>query len=927
MIRYRLMSSSKRIPLVLALVLALTSLASFMPSGGQAALIQKKKPPVAPAADGDLDTATFATAGPTPGVARTNLGASHNSRVNALGIQTLSPNAGKIVAGGSDQGGANGINFALTRYSSTGVLDTSFGSSGIAITDFRGSSDQLLDLAITATDKIVAVGSADNPSAPCGFNTNSTDIAVAVYNADGSPDTTFNPCGSAPCGGKKTIDFFGCDDAANAVVIQPDGKIVVAGTAFQYDSMSGNLISYMALARLNTNGMLDNTFGTGGLVSFNTTTNPLLGTPGDIALYTSGPQAGKFIVVGQSATNDFFVARFNSDGSLDNDPMTGFGPTHTGIVTTNFSAVDNARSVVLQSDGKIIAAGVVNHIGNSGTDDFGMARYNVDGSLDDGGAGDTTPGDSFGTGGKVTTDFSGGGALRQDSLSFVGLTSNGKIILVGMSSGDIDMPPNNVALARYNGTDGSLDSGFGTGGKVLNHLGQTAGQDNFPNPVGLHGGALQSDGKILVGGGISTVSGSGVDFFVARFLNTAPDCTLTCPANIIKSNDPNQCGAVATFSNPTESGTTCTGTISCSPTSGSFFPVGTSTVTCMDSSGPSCSFTVTVNDTQPPTITCPPNQTVPGATCQVVNYTTPSVAGGTVSDNCPGATAMCSPPSGTCFNVGTTTVTCTATDAHSNTAMCSFTITVSNCTSITCPANVTQSNDPNQCGATVTYPAPTANGSCGTITCSPASGSFFPKGTTTVTCTSSSGPSCQFTVTVNDTQPPSITCPANVTSVTAQTCPPTGSSVVTYPPPVATDNCPGVTTSCTPASGSTFPIGSTTVTCTATDTSGNTASCSFTVTTFDTCMQDDSNPATVLLFNSQTGDYRFCCGGTVFTGKGKVIVQGCTISLQHVTTDRRVQATVDKASFRGTASLQTPPGVLRCTISDRDIRNNSCKCP
>ena len=78
------------------------------------------------------------------------------------------------------------------------MLDTSFGSSGIVITDFRGSSDQFNDLAITSMDKIVAVGSADNPSAACGFNTNSTDIAVAVYNADGSLDPTFNPCGSAP---------------------------------------------------------------------------------------------------------------------------------------------------------------------------------------------------------------------------------------------------------------------------------------------------------------------------------------------------------------------------------------------------------------------------------------------------------------------------------------------------------------------------------------------------------------------------------------------------------------------------------------------------------------------------------------------------------------------------------------------------------
>ncbi|MFY9609295.1 MAG: HYR domain-containing protein, partial [Blastocatellia bacterium] len=120
------------------------------------------------------------------------------------------------------------------------------------------------------------------------------------------------------------------------------------------------------------------------------------------------------------------------------------------------------------------------------------------------------------------------------------------------------------------------------------------------------------------------------------------------------------------------------------------------------------------------------------------------------------------------------------------------------CSSITCPANVTQGNDTNQCGAVVNYPAPTPNGTCGTITCAPASGSFFPVGTTTVTCTSSVGPTCAFTVTVNDTQPPTITCPANITvSNDPNQC----GAVVNYPPPTVSDNCPGVGAPvCAPAS-------------------------------------------------------------------------------------------------------------------------------
>ena len=246
---------------------------------------------------------------------------------------------------------------------------------------------------------------------------------------------------------------------------------------------------------------------------------------------------------------------------------------------------------------------------------------------------------------------------------------------------------------------------------------------------------------------------------------------------------------------------------------------------------------------------------------------------------------------------------------------------------ITCPANVTSSNDPNQCGAVVTYAPPTSTGECGTVSCSPASGSFFPVGTTTATCTTTAGPSCSFTITVNDTQPPSITCPANVTTVGAVTCPPTNNTIVNFANPVASDNCPGVTTICTPPSGSPLPVGTTTVTCTATDASGNTATCSFTVTVFNGCLQDDSDPSIVVLFNTVTGAYRFCCGGTIFTGTASVLARGCTFTLQHNPADRRLLITVDFAVRSGKASLQFPPGTTKCTITDRNITNNTCACP
>ncbi len=248
---------------------------------------------------------------------------------------------------------------------------------------------------------------------------------------------------------------------------------------------------------------------------------------------------------------------------------------------------------------------------------------------------------------------------------------------------------------------------------------------------------------------------------------------------------------------------------------------------------------------------------------------------------------------------------------------------------LTCPANVTVASDPNQCGATVNYPAPTASGTCGTVTCTPASGSFFPVGTTTVTC-NATGASCSFTITVNDTQPPTITCPTNQSAVTDQSaCQTGGCQVVNYPAPVAADNCPGVVAVCDPPSGSCFPTGVATVTCTATDASGNTATCSFTVTTFDTALQDDSNPGNILLWNSMTGAYRYCCNGTTYIGVGKPSIQGCVYTLQHSPADRRVLGKVDKAAHSGTASLQSPPGKIRCTITDRntlnDVNLSSCQ--
>ncbi len=459
------------------------------------------------------------------------------------------------------------------------------------------------------------------------------------------------------------------------------------------------------------------------------------------------------------------------------------------------------------------------------------------------------------------------------------------------------------------------------------------------------------------------VTGSGQ--VVLRWTITNPPCpasfaevtiqigippTITCPASPVVANTaPGHCSATVTFV------VTATGvpnpTVTCVPPSGSVFQKGDTTVNCTASNGvppdATCSFTVTVNDTEPPAITCPSNitqSTDPNQCSAVVTYPAP-----TVTDNCPcngsgpakkkkgklgqACVAVCTPPSGSTFPKGTTTVNCTVSDTSGNQSTCSFTVTVNDtqAPSITCPANITRSTDPNLCSAVVAYPAPVVSDNCpgvGAPVCNPPSGATFPKGTTTVSCTvsdaSGNQASCSFTVTVNDTQPSSITCPANITTQTPN--PGDACVVVNYPPPVFGDNCPGATVVCTPPSGSCFPLGTTTVTCTATDMSGNTATCTFKVKVFDLCLQDDSNPNTVLLINSTTGDYLFCCNGVIFTGKGKMQIQGSTFKLTHTPSDRRVLATVDESSHKGTASIQAPPGTTRCTITDRNTQNNGCVC-
>jgi uncharacterized delta-60 repeat protein len=235
---------------------------------------------------------------------------------------------------------------------------------------------------------------------------------------------------------------------------------------------------------------LDATFGTGGKVTtgfFGILSQPYDERSHGVAIKPDG----KIVVAGVSnvGSNQFALACYNSDGTLDTAFNPSIFPQLQGRVTTTIGSGSDcaANCVAVQGDGKIVAAGNAN---NGSNDDFALARYNADGSLD------TT----FGTGGKVTTDFGGDDAV----LSLV-LQADGKIVVAGEANIGA---PTYFALARYN-ANGTLDATFGTGGKATTTIGSTAI---------AHGVALQADGKIVVAGE-STVGtpGSNFDFTLARY--------------------------------------------------------------------------------------------------------------------------------------------------------------------------------------------------------------------------------------------------------------------------------------------------------------------------------------------------------------------------------------------------------------------------
>ncbi|GIM95055.1 delta-60 repeat domain-containing protein [Paractinoplanes toevensis] len=304
-------------------------------------------------------------------------------------------------------------------------LDLSFGSGGIVSTDFAEFIDEGRAL-LVQNDKPVVAGTASRIVAGMG----TSDFGVARYTTDGRPDSSFGS------GGKVTTDFFGSADDAYAVAGQPDGAVVAAGRAVTAD----NLDSDFALARYCRDGTLDSAFGSGGKVHTD------FGGTVDVGKAMVRQRDGKIVVAGSTAlypvSVDFALARYHVDGRLD----TSFGVG--GRVVTKFGGASSATALVLQKDGKIVVTGETERDGF----DFGLARYNTNGTLDRG----------FGDGGLVVTDF--GGADQPSALL---VDAAGRLVAAGRHS--TSSVSSTVALARYR-PDGRLDRSFGTGGLVTTEM-------------------------------------------------------------------------------------------------------------------------------------------------------------------------------------------------------------------------------------------------------------------------------------------------------------------------------------------------------------------------------------------------------------------------------------------------------------------------
>ncbi|WP_155981353.1 hypothetical protein [Nocardia sp. BMG111209] len=364
------------------------------------------------------------------------------SRARAVAVQP----DGRIVAAGTTHDAVRGDNFAVVRYLPDGTEDPGFGDKGIVSADFDGGDDVAAAVLVQPDGRIVAVGTSHGDG---------DTVAVARFRPDGRPDPGFGAAGQL------STDLGTRADRGNAAALQPDGKLIVAGST--RDPERGD---EFLLIRYNPDGTPDPSFGQAGIVSTD------FGGRAAAAHAVVVQPDGRIVAVGTTAgtgTGDnIAVARYRPDGTLD----TAFGDG--GRIATDLTAKDDrGNAVALQPDGKLLVAGSTHDIVQG--DNFLLVRYTADGRLDP----------AFGRAGAVATDF--GGAA--DSANAVGIEADGKIVVAGTSHGDENT--DRIAVARYT-RDGTLDPGFGRNGQATTEFGKKADQGRAV--------AVQPDGRIVIAG-------------------------------------------------------------------------------------------------------------------------------------------------------------------------------------------------------------------------------------------------------------------------------------------------------------------------------------------------------------------------------------------------------------------------------------------
>ena len=382
----------------------------------------------------------------------TDLGTSYD-RLQNVAVQADD----KIVVLGTSEG-----KFTLTRYEIDGTLDNSFGNKGTAITSISYDSRyDKSEVVVLPNGKILFTG------------TTSSNFLLAQYNSDGTVDNNFGDAGVA------ITDIGGTNDKGNGIAVQEDGKIIVVG----YTNNGSNNYYDFVLTRHNSDGSIDTSFGNSGKVV------SAIGDSSDQAYDVAIQSDGKIVVTGKVHDwdgTDYGLVRYNSDGTLDSN----FGNSGKARISFDTGGISSsstyARNLGIQSDGKIVIAGTKYE------DNFALARYNSDGTLDT----------SFGDEGKVSTDLS----VADISFAEMIIQPDDKIIVVANARLYNYSAPqyndNDWVLLRYN-SDGSLDKTFGDDGKIITPI---STENDYARGV-----ALQADGKIVV------VGESDGDFAIVRY--------------------------------------------------------------------------------------------------------------------------------------------------------------------------------------------------------------------------------------------------------------------------------------------------------------------------------------------------------------------------------------------------------------------------